>query len=93
MKTVRMCNMPPDIAAKVFEMLNAGQVKTRRNELRVFQIETDVEPIELIYPEGWYYAKGRFRNKHTSTTGAYIEINMVKSNGEKWDVPYCTLDN
>lgn len=93
---VKMCDMQVEIAAKVFEMLNPGKVKVDNGSWCSDRanIKTDVEPSELIYPEGWYYAKGNFRNKHTSTTGMYQEIRMIKSNGESWknSAPYCTLD-
>lgn len=92
---VKMCDMKVEIAAKVFEMLNHGKVKVDRGNWLGDRanIKTDVEPKLLIYPEGWYYAKGSFRNKHTSTTGLYEEMRMVKSNGESWrnTAPYCTL--
>ena len=54
-------------------------------------IFTDTPPIELVYPEGWYYAKGTFRNKHTSSNGRYSEIRMFHRNGREWDETYCTL--
>ena len=56
-------------------------------------IITDVEPDQLRYPEGWYYAKGSLRNKHTSTTGIYFEVPMLNSHGQLWEkyARYCTL--
>lgn len=94
-KTVKMCDMPLHIAAKVLEMLNPGKVKYVNDvEIESPMLITDVAPNELIYPEGWYYAKGSFRNKHTSTTGIYQCVDMVKSNGEFWEeyAKYCTLE-
>ena len=94
-KTVKMCDMPVTIAIQVFERLNSGNVMIRKNNVYFCTvIVTDVEPKNLIYPEGWYYAKGRFRNKHTSTTGAYSEVVMKKSDGTPWGelATYCTLD-
>lgn len=97
-ETVKMCDMNMRIAATVFEMLNEGKVKIKTPkypEMSVYRIEivTDVEPKDLTYPEGWYYAKGCFRNKHQSTTGRYSEARMVKSDGESWRniAHYCTL--
>ena len=94
-KVVKMCDMPVTIATRVFEMLNPGNVQLRKNNafFRTI-IVTDIEPKNLIYPEGWYYAKGRFRNKHTSSTGAYSEVIMRKSDGTLWAdlVTYCTLE-
>ena len=58
-------------------------------------IVTDTEPKDLVYPEGWYYAKGSFRNKHMSSTGIYSEVLMMKSDGSFWgdEAKYCTLDS
>ena len=95
-ETVKMCDMPISIAAKVFEMLNPGKVTVMNPDLirtRYF-IVTDVEPKNLIYPEGWYYAKGCFRNKHQSTTNFYEEAVMKKCNDMLWKnlATYCTMD-
>ena len=54
-------------------------------------IFTDTEPMDLVYPEGWYYAKGTFRNKHTSSNGMYSEVMMFHKDGRRWDATYCTL--
>ena len=92
-RVVKMCDMPVSIAARVFMSLNPEIVKVRRHKVFLqLTIVTDVEPKELTYPEGWYYAKGRFRNKHTSSTGAYSEIVMRKSDGTLWGdlAKYCT---
>ena len=81
---VKMCDMPVNIAVLVFKMLNEGRITiSRLNNANV--IITDTNPMNLRYPEGWYYAKGNFRNKHTSTIGIYHEINMVTSNGVSWN--------
>ena len=81
-KTIKMCDLSEDVVANVFVMLNPGKVKYDKDESIII---TDVEPEYLVYPEGWYYAKGTFRNKHTSTNGLYVEIEMIKSNGEFWE--------
>lgn len=94
-KTVKMCDMSECIAIEVFRMLNPGKISIERKQTYPYTtIVTDVEPKDLIYPEGWYYAKGTFRNKHTSSTGAYWEVYMKKSNGDFWSdfATYCTLD-
>jgi len=94
MATKKMCDMSCLIAAKVFEMLNYGKVKLE-NEMNPFMLHiiTDTEPKYLIYPEGWYYGKGCFRNKHLSTTGIYEEVPMLKSNGTLWSksAHYCAI--
>ena len=96
-KTVKMCDMSIAVATKVFEMLNNGKVVVKRpgeGYCAYYIVVTDVEPSDLVYPEGWYYAKGSFRNKHMSTTGFYGEANMVTSKGEFWGhrAKYCTKD-
>lgn len=91
--TVKMCDMSPQIAATVFGILNDGKVFLKDNVPGYGMIiVTDIEPKDLVYPEGWYYAKGAFRNKHTSTTGYYGEVIMKKSNGDFWMdfAHYCT---
>lgn len=92
--TVKMCDMRSDIAVQVFIMLNGDKVRLiKPNGFHRLTLVTDTEPKDLIYPEGWYYAKGSFRNKHMSTTGLYEEVPMRTSNGKFWDdiVNYCTL--
>lgn len=91
---VKMCDMSVNVAAKVLQMLNPEKVtlKVAADIGRVTSIVTSVEPKELRYPEGWYYAKGYFTNKHNSTTGAYDAIMMFDENGGIWEVPYCTAD-
>ena len=93
-KIVKMCDMDSSIAVKVFEMLNPGQIKVKLNIYgEPIGIVTDTEPRILVYPEGWYYAKGSFRNKHMSSTGWYCEIRMEMGNGTPWYeiAKYCTL--
>ena len=92
--TVKMCNMSKAIAATVFKMLNGHDVQLKEHGPMGTVIVTDIEPKDLVYPEGWYYAKGSLRNKNTSTTGIYEEVTMLKSNGNCWKdtAPYCTLE-
>ena len=95
-KTIKMCDMPLEIAVTVFQMLNPDSVKIKpvtRLNCRI-AIVTDVEPKALSYPEGWYYAKGVFRNKHMNTTEFYQEARMVTSEGNVWKniANYCTCD-
>lgn len=94
-KTVKMCDMSKAIATKVFKMLNGSNVHLKETcDYFGTIIVTDIEPKNLVYPEGWYYAKGSFRNKHTSSTGIYDEVRMEKSNGTSWEdiANYCTHD-
>ena len=98
MHTIKCCDLDGDTAAKLFELLNPREVELQRrgfvggvDEIR--GIITDVAPDQLLYPEGWYYAKGCLRNKHTSTTGLYYEIPMLTSRHQSWRelASYCTL--
>ena len=63
-KTVKMCDMSGEVAAKVFQMLNYEKVKLEEDYCSDcgVSIITDMQPRDLVYPEGWYYAKGSFRN-------------------------------
>ena len=92
-EVVKMCDMSKGIALKVFKMLNPEKVTVKKHVRCGICIYTYTEPKDLIYPEGWYYAKGTFRNKHQSTTGIYCEVMMFKNNGEWWEgsAKYCTL--
>ena len=91
---VKMCDMSMEVAAKVLQMLNPGKVEVEmaKDIGKVIGIVSVVEPKELNYPEGWYYAKGHFTNKHNSTTGTYESVLMFNESGELWEVPYCTAD-
>ena len=97
-ETIKMCDMSIAVATKVFEMLNPGRVHVKKpgdDWCTRYFIITDIEPKELIYPEGWYYAKGAFRNKHTSTNGYYSEAVMRNSQGDFWKerARYCTWED
>lgn len=81
---VKMCDLSASLASFIFKSLNKGKIELVFDECGNRYIVTDVKPLLLTYPEGWYYAKGNFRNKHTSSTGIYEEIPMVKSNGDCW---------
>lgn len=92
-KSVKMCDMPLSVAISALKGLNPGKVELRNDYLWGMILVTE-EPKNLVYPEGWYYAKGNYRNKHTSTTGIYKEIPMYTKYGEPWKISakYCTLN-
>ena len=93
-ETVKMCDMTLSIAANVFEMLNRGRVRMMLDDNCKEYIVTDVEPKDLIYPEGWYYAKGCFRNTNLSSTeDNHCEVEMRTSDSKGWyeRAKYCTL--
>ncbi len=90
-KTARTADLTGSMAANLFVALNPMEVEYFHNHpfLQTVLpdggvIVTDVDPNDLIYPEGWYFAKGSFRNKHNTTTGLYDEIPIIRSTGEPW---------
>lgn len=94
-KTIRMADMPSSIACFAFEAINKGKLEICKDEMGNWLIVTNMEPKDLNYPEGWYYAKGNFRNKHMTSSGFYTEVPIVKKDGEYWEetAKYCTLDD
>lgn len=94
-KTIKSRDLNGRVAAILFCMLNEGKVTFKEKPFLFSRLITDVSPKDLTYPEGWYYAKGCFRNKHQSSTGLYDEIIMMTSSGEFWHdyAKYCTLDD
>lgn len=88
-RTVKMVNLPVRLAARIFASLNQESVVYQRfnpfgGDSGYGVIVSYVDPDELIYPEGWYFAKGHFRNKHNTDGGIYYEIPMYQSGGELW---------
>ena len=73
-------------AAHSFENLNNGRVSYSPNYYgnNNGAIITDINPADLKYPDGWYYAKGALRNKHNTTNGIYEEISMIRPDGTPW---------
>lgn len=88
-ETVKMADMDADIASTVFMKLNPMAVAVLKEGCHT-TIVTNIEPKELIYPEGWYYDHGSFTNRATSSDGYYSEIRMIKESknpgeeGEFW---------
>lgn len=89
-KQIKSCDYKGKIAAMVFVSINPGVRLDYLDEFNV-KLVTDIEPKDLIYPQGWYYSKGSFKNKHLSTTGLYDEVPIFKTNGTIWSADYCTL--
>lgn len=50
--TVKMCNMSKAIATTVFKMLNGHDVQLKEHGPMGTVIVTDIEPKDLVYPEG-----------------------------------------
>ena len=82
-RTIKCCDLDGTIAAQLFALLNPTTVTIDWSEGDAV-IVTNVDPDQLTYPEGWYYAKGCLRNQHTSTTGVYSEVAMVDSAYQPW---------
>lgn len=82
----KTCDLPGRIAAELLVLLNPGMAFIREfpYSSRDFEIVTKNHPEKLVFPEGWYFAKGTFRNKHYMTTGAYSEVSMVDQAGNPW---------
>ena len=73
-KTVRTADLTGYTAANLFVALNGGDVEFMSEHPFNFAslpmvgvLVTDKDPDELTYPEGWYFAKGTFRNKHNTS--------------------------
>lgn len=89
--TVKTADLAASLAANLFAALNPMEVEYMRyhpfnqpSRPTIGIIVTDVNPDELYYPEGWYYAKGYFRNKFNTSSGLYEEIPMHKRDGTPW---------
>ena len=84
----KMADMPAYVAATAFVVINAGLVhyfpEGRYGTARDGEIVADVDPEDLTYPEGWYFCKDCFRNKHNSSTGIYEEIPVFRQDGNRW---------
>ena len=91
-KTIKMCDMDKNIAVKILQMLNPGKITIKAIGTG-FAIVTNCEPRILTYPEGWYYAKGAYTNKHKSSSGLYQAVPMMREDGRSWQdiATYCTL--
>ena len=79
--TIKCCDLDGDTAARLFALLNPREVALQRSGFvggvdEIREIVVDASTDSLVYPEGWYFAKGRFTNKHNSSTGQYSAIPM-----------------
>ena len=70
-KTLEMRDLSLDMAAKVFEILNNGNLEIVTLYGNPY-ILTNVEPKDLVYPSGWYYNYGFFRAFHVENE--FIEL-------------------
>lgn len=94
-KFIKSCDMPKSIILEIFRMLNPKNVEIieQLNVLSPKAIVSKVSPTKLVYPEGWYFAKGCLRNKHYSSSGFYEEIPIYKPGTHKcWSDCICPED-
>lgn len=95
-KFIKSCDMPKSIIINLFQMLNPKNVTIIEQQWDGFNpkaIVSKVSPAELVYPEGWYFAKGCLRNKHNSSSGLYEEIPIYKPGAEEcWSNCICSED-
>lgn len=96
-KVIKMCELPIEIAEKVFEAINGGKVRIVDNKFWGHVLVTNYKPEDLIYPEGWYYENGTFRNNVSCSSGIYQKTIMVSSCDDQWfkndqHFPYCICE-
>lgn len=93
-RTIKTADLPGRIAAKLFATINKDSMVIFLNRDPFVEgthggpvLICSTNPKELVYPEGWYFAKGHFRNKGNSTTGIYSEVPFYRSGGygELWE--------
>ena len=82
-KIVKTCDFSGEMAATILSWLNPKKIQIKKAGRRL-EIITDTSPLDLRYPEGWYYGKGCLRNKHESSTGGYDEVPMKTTKGVDW---------
>ena len=82
-KIVKTCDFSAEMAATILTWLNMNEVWLKKVGTYL-EIITDKSPLDLKYPEGWYYGDGGFTNKHESTTGAYSWVLMKTTKGTDW---------
>ena len=70
-------------AAKAFMGVNPYKGITLKGNGYDMYLETDDDPSKMIFPKGWYTAKGHLRNKHMSS-GIYTEIPLFNNLGNMW---------
>ena len=68
-------------AAKAFMGVNPYKGITLKGNGYDMYLETDDDPSKMIFPKGWYTAKGYLRNKHMSS-GIYTEIPLFDNLGQ-----------
>ena len=87
-QTIKSQNMPAKFAALLFASMNEQFVELVKRPDGKVELRTQLKPTDkrLVYPYGWYFAKGNFRNKHQSDSGLYEEVRMKCWDGGNHDV-------
>ena len=80
---IKKCDTKKSVALEVFKMLNDNRVKVIMGKNGAV-IVTNIEPKNLIYPEGWYYNKGKFCRKNTDQKEESVEVEMINLDGNSW---------
>lgn len=80
------------IAAIVFAELNKSFVKYEDTLGGMLICEISPDDHRLVYPDGWYPAKGYLRNKHFSSSGLYGEVPLCRPDGSMWSTVAQTPD-
>lgn len=95
LKSISSKDFSANLAAKCFVALNPGKVcfveKTDHKAYTYNEVAivTDVRPDRLIYPEGWGYSAGCFKNLLKSK----IDVPMFTSDGIQWNLGELIYDD
>ena len=86
-KKIKSNNLPGKVAARLFADINKKYVEFVEYDYKPSVLKCQIDPNDdrLVYPEGWYFGKGCFRNKHQSDSGIYEEFAIVgAAGGKQW---------
>jgi hypothetical protein len=83
-KYVKSSDMNADAAVAALISLNDGVTYCGGNAWSRY-LKSIKDPANLVFPEGWYFCKHCFRNKHNSSTGLYEEVPVYHLDDEYWD--------
>lgn len=91
-RKIKSNNLSGRIAAELFAMMNKEYVTFKNPGIISPYLVVTINPNDdkLIYPHGWYFGDGCFRNKHQSTSGIYEEITMVDKDLNIWEAEAVT---
>lgn len=90
---VATCNLPASAAIVALACLNPSKVLKSDFSQYPATVTTKEHPSRMLFPQGWYFAKGAVRNKHNSTTGLYDEVTALDENGSMWEGAEIAVEN